>query len=266
MGRSNNKPTVLYANGCSWTAGNGIEHDPLFQKVPVDNLSRAWTQLSWPAHLSSLIGADTYINDAMGGGSNQRIVRTTCDFIRTWARTKDSNLVVVIGWTSCERREIYAKYHDCAGYISLNPWQKFSDQIKNSAKTWSKYLIKELTHYHWLHSRYLMDPQDSTGQFLREVWLLSNMLDNLGIKYLFFSSISGFGFPGTGIIMDDAMAATVDHMSHPRFMGMDKDYTMSRFCYDQGHALSPCHHPMISAHKAWAEHLDQAYKRIYNHD
>lgn len=262
----------LYANGCSWTAGNGIEHDPVFAGMSsVDAPLRLWKNLSWPSILARMLSADHH-NFAIGGGSNQRMVRMTCDFLRNWPAEQRDQLLVVLGWTSCERREVSITYNGRQAWQCFNPWQDPRRQLKNTSSRSTtdeilpEHVVNDIAAYHELNSRYFIDHQESTERFLREVWMMANILENLRIPFLFFSSINGIGFPGEEAKLSPIMASTLEMMKDDRFLGMGQGETMMSWCNKNGFDFSPCHHPMIKSHAAWAKHLFNAYKRLYKND
>ncbi len=90
---------TLLTNGCSWTWGGGFE-----------NLSdNDRLETVWPHHLMHLLEHDTNVNLSMGCGSNQRIVRTTLDWILQQDRETLDNTVAVIQWTEVSRYEYYSQ-------------------------------------------------------------------------------------------------------------------------------------------------------------
>jgi len=63
---------ILLVNGCSFTWGGGLDK----QGDQVRETS------VWSHHLGALMNAEKVVNLAAGCGSNQRIFRTTVDYIR----------------------------------------------------------------------------------------------------------------------------------------------------------------------------------------
>src|SRR5574337_364244 len=97
----------LYANGCSWTHGNGLDTDPLFTKIPESPKKTEFVnKYRWPDRLASYIKCDL-LNDGWGAGSNNRIIRTTCEFLQNYPKEKYKNLLVALAWTTIERNEIF---------------------------------------------------------------------------------------------------------------------------------------------------------------
>ena len=79
----------LYTNGCSFTWG--------------DELSDR--NLRFAGLLANKFDCEL-IDDSMCGASNERILRTTLDYLQN-PNTDLENLMVVIGWSGISRKEIY---------------------------------------------------------------------------------------------------------------------------------------------------------------
>jgi hypothetical protein len=91
---------TLLTNGCSWTWGGGIDHY-MSDEDRIKNV--------WPHHLMNLLECDNNVNLSMGCGSNQRIVRTTLDWILKQDRETLDNTIAVIQWSEPSRYEYYSK-------------------------------------------------------------------------------------------------------------------------------------------------------------
>ena len=90
---------TLYANGCSWTAGNGIEHDPIVADKSLHEKWAAHNEYNWAKVLADKMNM-RYINQSQGAGSNKRMVRTTCEFLQQLPDSEYKNLFVVLGWST----------------------------------------------------------------------------------------------------------------------------------------------------------------------
>jgi hypothetical protein len=90
---------TLLTNGCSWTSGGGM-HEKYndYERLNV---------VSWPNPLSKLLQVDKFVNLAAGCGSNQRIFRTTFDWILSQPVTVLENTIAVIQWTEAMRYEYF---------------------------------------------------------------------------------------------------------------------------------------------------------------
>jgi hypothetical protein len=97
---------ILYSNGCSWTWGGSLDHlfcrDNSHNKV--DDSKRL--PLLWPYHLGKLLGAEATVNLADGCGSNQRIVRTTYNWLQSQDKEYLKKVVAVIQLTEWSRFEM----------------------------------------------------------------------------------------------------------------------------------------------------------------
>jgi hypothetical protein len=111
---------ILFANGCSFTWGGSLE--PYFTNEE-DRLA-----LCWPAQLGSLLGADEVVNLGEGCGSNQRILRTTFDWLAQQTPERLADTVAVIQWTDSARYEYYCP-------------ENFSNSQENIPERWAK--VKE---------------------------------------------------------------------------------------------------------------------------
>lgn len=97
---------ILYTNGCSWTAGGGLEPFFLHGHNGVPDHDRRLSLL-WPHHLGKLLGADKVYNLANGCGSNQRILRKTYNWLMSKTPEELAETVAVIQFTEWSRFEKY---------------------------------------------------------------------------------------------------------------------------------------------------------------
>lgn len=92
---------ILLTNGCSWTWGGGLDLDST-----EDDLIR--NASTWPAHLAKFLNAEEVVQLAAGCGSNQRILRTTLDWILNQPTERLTKTVAIIQWTEFSRFEYYS--------------------------------------------------------------------------------------------------------------------------------------------------------------
>ena len=168
---------ILYANGCSHTAAaeavvpaafavddgkNGIDRRP----HPL-NLAA-----SWCTHLARDLGR-TLICDAESASSNDRIIRTTREWIAN-NPDKMSNTFMVIQWSTWEREE----------WLHNGTWY----QVNSSGVDW---VPKEL------QQRYKefvigIDNKKKTKHAHEKIWEFHTELQKFGIPHLFYSAYSTF--------------------------------------------------------------------------
>ena len=95
---------TLFTNGCSWTAGGGFDFPD--NKEHIDNLLN---NIVWPAQLGKKLGYDKVVNLAEGCGSNQRICRTTFEWVMKQTPETLKNTRVIIQWSCEDRFEYYVE-------------------------------------------------------------------------------------------------------------------------------------------------------------
>jgi hypothetical protein len=91
---------MIYANGDSHTSGVLVQPQERFSNIVAKEFGKS------------------VINHSKPGASNQRILRTTLDFLKS--RTPD---FVMIGWTTWEREEWYhqGRYYDVNSADAILP-------------------------------------------------------------------------------------------------------------------------------------------------
>ena len=158
---------MLLANGDSFTHGYYL-----------DNLESAW-----PFQLGRLINQPV-VNLSMGGGSNQRIFRTTIDYLST--STPD---YLVIGWAGIGRYELPTANTQ---YVRITPaGAQFNQDRPDNLDPAT---IKEF-YYKNLHNSYL-----NTVDLLNYIITLQNLCKGKNIKYLFFNAYATVDFQS---VLDD---------------------------------------------------------------
>ena len=93
---------TLFTNGCSWTYGGGLDNPPT-----TEHIKNLHDNVVWPAHLKRKMNFDQCINLASGCGSNQRICRTTFDWLAKQDEETLKNTTAVIQWSQVTRFEYY---------------------------------------------------------------------------------------------------------------------------------------------------------------
>jgi hypothetical protein len=256
---------TLYANGCSWTAGNGIEQDPSLSHLPLNGRFAILKNYVWPTKLASLLEIPEVINDAEGAGSNARMVRTTIQYIQSIPKSKHKNLLVVLGWTTVDRNELFFHEGDIKGWCKFNATQlvsshagfrpNFSKSFLNKIDDWQKTYVAE---FYNVYSHYF--------RYYQELYLMKNLLNNLKIKHLFFNSLNGYYIPTT-IDYKKEFANEIENIQSPNILCTrdcdDSKNVMVEFCIKNNIPLSTCMHPMVLGHQMWALHLYREIKELY---
>jgi len=109
---------ILYTNGCSWTWGGALE--PWFETRPQFHDNDLRLSLVWPHHLGKLLEADKVVNLSEGCGSNQRILRTTLDWLLRTPKSDLEQTVAVIQFTELTRFELYEVFDESNPYKNID--------------------------------------------------------------------------------------------------------------------------------------------------
>lgn len=124
---------ILFTNGCSWTWGGALE--PHF-KTQEERL-----KLVWPHYLGQMLNASKVVNLAAGCGSNQRIVRTTFDWVLQEYKT-DEPVLAIIQLTETARYEYYTTddiddfTNDEEHWAKVTPSASYAPYEKNIANSY----------------------------------------------------------------------------------------------------------------------------------
>ena len=161
---------ILYTNGDEVTAAAQLVNEysyasddftkvALGKKPHPDNLNASWSM-----HLSKLLKL-SLVCEAEAYCSNERILRTTYDFVRNKLPALDSKLTyIVIGWTAWDREEVFDQVNN--EYVSIT-------------NTEPRYRNNKRTPY-W---------EERNKFWANEIWELHHYLNNLEIPHLFFNSL-----------------------------------------------------------------------------
>ena len=112
---------ILLTNGCSWTYGGSLGLDKIEKQ-------EQRLQSTWPHHLGQLLNVSENVQLAIGCGSNQRIVRTTFDWLLEQSSERLKDTVAVIQWTEPTRYEYYEPIN-------------YNDSLENIPGRWARVKI-----------------------------------------------------------------------------------------------------------------------------
>ena len=222
---------ILYVNGDSHTAAAEAvnphafaEDDPNLNhlgRLPhPDNLA-----VSWGNKLSTLLKMAFYC-DAESASSNDRIIRTTKEYINNY--TQDvTDLFVIIGWSTWEREEWLID----DVYYQINA--SGTDIVPESHKEKYKEYVSSVN---WRHK---------TNQAHKDIFKLHKWLDERNIKHIFFNGNNTFEQIQSKLGFGSSYISPYDKFSY-------NDYLI-----DQNiHPVSPkSYHFGKDGHTAWAKYL-----------
>lgn len=170
---------ILYANGCSFTWGGSLE--PHFTN------DEERLALCWPAQLGTLLGANEVVNLGEGCGSNQRILRTTFDWLSQQTPERLADTVAVIQWTDSSRYEYYSPADFSNNQENIpGRWAKVKEGIclqvgesQEAALARSQKRLETLT------------SQEESYQIMINCSAITNMFQNFGVTRYYFWSHHG---------------------------------------------------------------------------
>jgi hypothetical protein len=193
-----------------------------------------------------------YTNDALPGGSNQRIIRTTLNRLPT---LDPASTLIIIGWSSFERTEWYYnnQWHQICGdeYYTVDP------ELRN---LWQQHLDSwwaDDNHECW---RRQADQHQS-------IWVFHNLLKQLGYHVLFYQGCQTFFFDGCPQQDQPFDLPWQDnvwvHNPYVKIIADNERYieSFSHYVESQGfsHTDNRAHYGQ-KAHQCWAEYLDPHVK------
>lgn len=198
---------LLIANGCSHTAGAEIEEE----------LQGECYEKAWPKKLADSFGFK-HKNLAISGASDDRVVRTTIEYISKLkeAPNYDPNKVfVVVSWPGLFRTELYQTQKEEPGFwddgwmpIVAGNEETYKSQCSKIAFLYYKSWVVRQNHY------------QASIKFYSNVLLLQNILISNKIKYLFWNSC--------GTVSLNKLESYYNELYHKRFpfiLEKEKSYT-----------------------------------------
>lgn len=255
----------LYANGCSFTWGDELakivapkklnneqkkrwkkisenrppRHDDYWAgSVVISDNEEHRLKYSWPGRLAELLNCDGFDNDAFPGGSNERILRTTTDWI-LYNKDRYPDLFVAIGWTYHSRFELWNEEYKC--YKQYNPNTRGLDKKE-----------KLFIDSYW---KYTYNDYERISNFLQCVITLQTFLKYHKINFLFFNAIQDLH--GLGEFDLTIFDHLLDEIDRNRYFLLKKG-TFNTWDEEKKYPRGPDFHPLEESHAEWA-------KVLYNH-
>jgi len=222
----------LYSNGCSYTEGYGL-----------DNPEKE----RYSKFLANKFTAED-INQSAGGGSNQRIFRTTYNWIsQNQDKLKDTLFVIQLSYPV--RNEIWVNRTWRDEYGNTSHW--FGAQFGHDGYTaWEHHERDTSVDKDEINFSYVPDNKTCSEITWRYVISLQSFFKSNNIKYIFFEGdIHKHGF------LDKTCKIT-------ELVDFDCFYDEG-FLQSAGNRRTPCNHPNEEVQIEWAEKLYKFIKKIY---
>jgi len=242
----------IYANGCSYVAGAGLQDNP--RKTAIHFLAE---ELNCE-----------YFNNAKGGGSNQRIVRTTIDWL---LKNKDrwNEVLVLIGWTGVLRYEILLGKE----WIQINSIDREIEFLGKKIPT---------TDFWKLYLKNFNNIEEMFSKYLDSILYLQLFLESNNIKYIFWNTFftGPFGLEKKHTIFNLPMEklkkknidkwniinkeywATTENESWEKYLNeLEKEHDVRVGTRDKQGILDD-YHPNELGHKFWYEEIKNKAKKL----
>jgi len=227
---------ILFVNGDSHTAAAEAvntyafaEDDPLYaylkRQPHPDNL-----KVSWGVSLSHLLKM-TFMTRAESASSNDRIIRTTKEWINEISNTvKPSDVLMIIQWSTWEREEwlIDGTYYQ----VNASGIDDVPEGYKLKYKEW----ISEI------------DWKEKTKEAFRKIIDFHEYLNELGFTHIFFNGNNSFIDIPKEERYDFGKSYINPYLPEETFDGW-----LQAQGYD--HVIVSNYHYGPEAHAAWAKHL-----------
>lgn len=232
---------TLFTNGCSWTYGGGLDTD----HPPKSEMAKR----VWPHHLQLSMGFNKHVNLATGCGSNQRIVRTTIDWLTSQDKEVLKNTVAVIQWTEWSRYEYYVP--------------KANDPFDDAPERWALCKVgncistKESHDGEYINKRNNMrfetySPLEGYYTHLMQCETLASMFKKFGVKYYYWNFVAPMF-----MLPNKLKSLLLDNYNWLEPSGRH------RWEYER---LNSDPHPSRTGHIQLAEHIKNAIKELKYYD
>jgi hypothetical protein len=190
---------LLLANGCSHTAGAEIEfewQDNCYEKA-------------YPKWCADALGWD-YKNLAVSGACQERIIRTTIDWVgKNYKTYKNSDIYIVIMWSGPSRTEFYNE-----------TIKNYTQMLPNNDEIYKK----QFTHVQYVYYKSYVALQNRKAQMIKwynNIILLQSYLRMLKINYLFLNASEPLRKFENDL---DSLAIQVDFTKFPWAYDFDNSY------------------------------------------
>lgn len=251
----------LVVAGDSWTFGSEIRDPKLDSSIndwDIQNNEYRSSRI-WPRFLGEKLNATEVINLSYPGSSNDRIIRTTKQWLTKNAiKNNDNDIFLIVGFTSPERKDFYYKDEQTNNWITI--WPLWTPDYRQPI----------LKSFHKLYVNYMWNSEEYTDRYVNQLLDLQNFCKIYNIKFLFFQAF--YQHKDLAIFNWKDTAFTTAHLTgvkdlwglidSTRFMNKDKNnFSFHNFIMEKNQ-LNPLidQHPSIDSHKLWAEELYRYYK------
>lgn len=237
---------ILYANGCSHTAAAEAVVPAAFAeddgRAGIDRRPHpANLAASWCTHLARDLGW-TLVCDAESGSSNDRIIRTT----KEWIDNNPNQLhrvFMVIQWSTWEREEWFHK----------GTWY----QVNASGADWVPAALQRK------YKQFVIDVDWDriTAQAHEQIWTFHNQLQDLKIPHLFYNGYSTFYHVHNAMSWNQCYAIGRQDWGTNYIDPYNKHGSYYEILQQNGYVPTKWYHFDAKGHCFWAQYLLQYIKQ-----
>lgn len=243
---------ILYTNGCSFVYGQELQNP---------------TISAWPSILSKKLNVEVK-NDALCGSSNERIFRTTNDFICNNYKKYKNELFVVIGWSLSDRYELF--HQRLLKYIQI---MNYNEKIGTTERDSVSELENQIIHN--FHNLFKSDDYINEQTSLRYIIAIYALCNLFQIPLIMFNSIWPFISSKQLLNIFDKIQNLKKHKFHNFHFYENANLiqifqhnnwineTFMDFTVINKFSIGENSHPLEEAHEAWANYL---YNYIITND
>lgn len=268
---------TLYVNGCSWTEGHLLHNDPP-ARIYAESIGYSfpnpkdlffankngigpeypfrdiYDKFNFAGVIAKQLNINTVHNDAIGAGSNARIIRTTVDYVKNLTKEQCSNTLIIIGWTDPSRNELYLNDNKEQQY-----WAKFNltQPFRYLNGDFDPEFTANIDKFQEMYTVYVHSYYANIVKFFEQSYLLANLLENKGIRYYFFNT-----FPVFWGLREPEYTNTITQFNREIeiYHTLNTHSIHDTFVHYIGHKPEwtlpdDIHHPNILGHYLWAEQL-----------
>ena len=185
---------LILCDGDSWTAGDLM--NPKLERLGITNIQEKDNDAYrlpkvWPYKLGKELGIDV-INSAHAGSSNDSIVKRVCENVLKLLKThKPSEVFVIVGWSSPERKDFYVGDGDPEKLRGgFGTWETFApaqgEQYFDDIAP--KHAAKLLEQFYKTYVLYFWNDIEYITRYIHHNLYLHSFLKSLKVNHLFFDA------------------------------------------------------------------------------